>query len=190
MTAHCPIAAAPARRYREAPPHVRYAGRDLLEKLQPFPGQAVFELGEAGDIAARPRQARDEAGADRIDRLGASTIGTVRLTRCTASPAPPPATIMRLAQARPVPRPAGEDAQRRPATPAMVEPQVAADRSIPTPAIPAGTPPYKAALADHRRAGSSARRRDARVPAHARRAATLRRATQNTEKFPPPHVRP
>ena len=40
--------------------------RDLFEQLQPFPAQAVFELHKAGGVAARPRQAVDEAGADRI----------------------------------------------------------------------------------------------------------------------------
>ena len=42
---------------------------DLLEKLCPFAAQAVFELREAGGVAAWTRQARDDAGADRIDRL-------------------------------------------------------------------------------------------------------------------------
>ena len=45
----------------------RHAWRDLLEQLQPFPAQAVFESHETGGVAARPRQAVDEAGADRID---------------------------------------------------------------------------------------------------------------------------
>ena len=49
--------------------HPRHARRDLLEQLQPFAADAVFELREPGDVAARPRQARDEAGADRIDDL-------------------------------------------------------------------------------------------------------------------------
>ena len=47
----------------------RHARRDLLEQLQPFPAHAVFEQEETGDIAARPRQAIDEAGADRIDDI-------------------------------------------------------------------------------------------------------------------------
>ena len=55
-------------------------GRDLLKQLQPFPAQAVFEIHEAGGVAARPRQTVDEAGADRIDdgrehdRYGASRL--------------------------------------------------------------------------------------------------------------------
>ena len=47
----------------------RHAGRDLFEQLQPFAAQAVFERGETGGVAARPRQARDETGADRVDDL-------------------------------------------------------------------------------------------------------------------------
>jgi hypothetical protein len=48
----------------------RHPGRDLLEQLQPFAAQAVFELDEAGGVAARPRQARDEAGTDRVGDAG------------------------------------------------------------------------------------------------------------------------
>src|SRR5262249_42758383 len=44
----------------------RQARRDLLEHLQQFPANAVFEHGKAGGIAARPRQARDEASPYRI----------------------------------------------------------------------------------------------------------------------------
>ena len=60
--------------------HSRHARRDLLEQLQPFPADAVFEMHEPGGVAARPRQALDEAGADRIgddrehDRHGAGRL--------------------------------------------------------------------------------------------------------------------
>ena len=47
--------------------HSSHPRRDLLEHLQPFAAQAVFEHQEAGGIAARARQARNEAGADRVD---------------------------------------------------------------------------------------------------------------------------
>src|SRR5262249_9914388 len=47
--------------------HSSHPRRDLLEPLQPFAAQAVFEHQEAGGIAARARQARNEAGADRVD---------------------------------------------------------------------------------------------------------------------------
>jgi hypothetical protein len=42
---------------------------DLLEQLQPFRAEAVFEEREASDVAARPRQARNETGTDRIGSL-------------------------------------------------------------------------------------------------------------------------
>src|SRR6516165_5300600 len=42
------------------------ARRDLFEQLQPFSTQAVFEIGEPGDIAARPREALHETGTDRV----------------------------------------------------------------------------------------------------------------------------
>ena len=53
---------------------------DLLEQLQPFRAQAVFELHKAGGVAAWPRQAPDEARSDRIgddheyDRRGAAGL--------------------------------------------------------------------------------------------------------------------
>ena len=62
----------------------RHARRDLLEQFQPFAAQAVFELRETGGVAARPRQAVDEAGADRIDDM-ANTIGTVRVACSNAA---------------------------------------------------------------------------------------------------------
>ena len=43
-----------------------HARRDFLEQLQPFSTDAVFELDKSGRVAARARQAGDEAGADRI----------------------------------------------------------------------------------------------------------------------------
>ena len=42
------------------------ARRNLLEQLQPLASQRANHSLEAGDVAARPRQARDEAAADRI----------------------------------------------------------------------------------------------------------------------------
>ena len=58
----------------------RYARCDFLEKFQPFPAQTVFELDETGGVAAWPRHALDEAGADRVgdsrehDRNGAGRL--------------------------------------------------------------------------------------------------------------------
>ena len=43
-----------------------HARRNLLEQLQPFPAQTVFELKKAGHIAARPCQTIDVARADRV----------------------------------------------------------------------------------------------------------------------------
>src|SRR5436190_15611801 len=43
-----------------------HAGSDLLKQLQPFAADVPFERDEAGRVAARPRQAIDKAGADRI----------------------------------------------------------------------------------------------------------------------------
>ncbi len=43
------------------------ARRNLLEQLHPLSDHRVFHMDETGDVAARPRQARDEAAADRID---------------------------------------------------------------------------------------------------------------------------
>src|SRR6516164_7274129 len=50
-------------------PHSLYAGRDLLEQLQPFPTDAVFIQHETSSVAARLREAIDEAGADRFGNL-------------------------------------------------------------------------------------------------------------------------
>jgi hypothetical protein len=48
---------------------MRGGRRDLLEQLQPFRRNAVFELGKAGDVASRPGQAFDDTEADRVDRI-------------------------------------------------------------------------------------------------------------------------
>src|SRR5262249_32757758 len=42
----------------------RHIGSNLLEQLSPFSTHAVFEIQEAGDIAARMRHALDEASAN------------------------------------------------------------------------------------------------------------------------------
>jgi hypothetical protein len=69
--------------------HSSHPRHDLLEHLQPFAAQAVFEHQEAGGIAARARQARNEAGADRVDEArgppnnGKPTIGACKLASIT-----------------------------------------------------------------------------------------------------------
>ena len=64
--------------------HSRHARRDLLEQLQPFPGQAIFEREETGGIAARPRQAVTKAAPTGLTTF-TNTIGTVRVT-CSNGP--------------------------------------------------------------------------------------------------------
>ena len=67
IAAHCPIPALMAGS-RMTATRVTLR-RDLLEQLQPFGAHAVFELEEAGGVAARPRQAFDKTGAHRVDDL-------------------------------------------------------------------------------------------------------------------------
>ena len=78
MAANWPIPAAMAGSRKTAARVT--SGAIWLEQLQPFPAHAVFEHREAGGVAARPRQAVDETGADRIgddrehDRHGAGRL--------------------------------------------------------------------------------------------------------------------
>ena len=46
--------------------HACYAGCDLFEQLQPFPGDAEFNEGETGDIAARVGQTGNETLTHRV----------------------------------------------------------------------------------------------------------------------------
>jgi hypothetical protein len=58
---------------RRGIPEDRHAGHvrcDLLEQLQPLSGHAVLDGHETRDVAAWPRQAVDEARADRIAEHG------------------------------------------------------------------------------------------------------------------------
>ena len=67
----------------------RHMGRYLSKQLQPFSAQVVFESHETGGVAARPRQAVDKAGSDRIasdrehDRYGAGHLQQRRHGRGT-----------------------------------------------------------------------------------------------------------
>src|SRR5262245_28225650 len=47
----------------------RHSWRNLLEQLQPFCAQTVFKTDKACDVTTWPRQAIDEASADRIDNV-------------------------------------------------------------------------------------------------------------------------
>jgi len=51
-------------------------GAICLRQFQPFPAQAVFIRHESGGVAARPRQAIDEAGADWIGDETVVTCGS------------------------------------------------------------------------------------------------------------------
>ena len=82
MTANWPI---PAGRWVPKDRRSRYVWRDLLEELQPFAAQTVFELHKARRVSTRPRQAIDETGADRVghegedDRHGAGCLKQIRV---------------------------------------------------------------------------------------------------------------
>src|SRR6516165_2324732 len=78
---NCPLAAATAASPKEC--HARHAGGDFLEQLQRFPADAVLENLEAGDIAARPRQAIHEAGADRIRHMSRTRLARYELPAAT-----------------------------------------------------------------------------------------------------------
>src|SRR5262245_28393121 len=68
--------------------HPRDLGRDLFEQLQPFGADRELVHGEAGGVAARPRQAIDKTAADRIgdqyenDRHHAGCLPHGPSTRC------------------------------------------------------------------------------------------------------------
>src|SRR5262245_61697995 len=68
----------------------RDAWGDLLQQLRPFRTETVLELHKAGDVAARPCQARDQAGADRIggtrkhNRHGSGCLQQRLHRRCAA----------------------------------------------------------------------------------------------------------
>ena len=47
------------------------ARRDLLEQPQPLAGEGRLHIDETGDVAARPREARDETAADWIGGVSA-----------------------------------------------------------------------------------------------------------------------
>src|SRR5262245_40583682 len=68
----------------------RDAWGDLLQQLRPFRTETVLELHKAGDVAARPCQARDHPGADRIggtrkhNRHGSGCLQQRLHRRCAA----------------------------------------------------------------------------------------------------------
>src|SRR4029079_4200987 len=61
----------------------RHVWRDLLEQLQPFPAQTVFEEQEPGSVTAWSGKAIYKAAADRIDDTHKhDRHGTRRLLQC------------------------------------------------------------------------------------------------------------
>ena len=119
--------------------HSRHAGRDLLEQFQPFSAHAVFELSKAGGVAARPRQAVDDSRR-RPDRRPRGT----RSARCGSPAATPPRAIAvsqnDVRRERDQFRCVSANGVDVVAAPAGIDPHVAADRSSPIAAAPAGTP--------------------------------------------------
>jgi hypothetical protein len=61
--------------------HSSHPRRDLLEHLQPFAAQAVFEHQESGGIAARARQARNEP----VPTGSTTTTNTIGMERVACS---------------------------------------------------------------------------------------------------------
>ena len=53
----------------------RHGRCDLLEQLQPFSADAILEESETSGVAAGPRQAIDEPGADRVGDLNETRSG-------------------------------------------------------------------------------------------------------------------
>jgi hypothetical protein len=53
-------------------------GGRLLQQLQPFAADRRLDVGDAGDISARPRQARDETARDRVGDMHKDDRGCLR----------------------------------------------------------------------------------------------------------------
>jgi hypothetical protein len=64
--------------------HPRHGGHHLLQHLKPFAGKGMLEDGEAGDVAARTREAGHEAVADRIGDHREHD-GVVLVSRCSSA---------------------------------------------------------------------------------------------------------
>ena len=114
-------------------------GAISLSSSSHFPLMPYSNEDEAGDVAAWPRQAVDKAGADRVgdirehDRHGAG-----RLQQCRHGSGCRSARMTSGASATNSAAYLRSGRHRR--APAIVDPHVAADRSSPIPADPAGMP--------------------------------------------------
>ena len=53
----------------------RSPGDDLAQEFEPLAGKIGLLQRQAGDVAARPRKARDQSGADRVSPPSSNTIG-------------------------------------------------------------------------------------------------------------------
>ena len=72
-------------RIAQAPPTRVTLGAISLSSSSHFALNAVFESMKAGDVAARPRQARDEASADRIGDHRRTRSEWLRSPACAAA---------------------------------------------------------------------------------------------------------
>ena len=154
-------------------------GAICFEQLQPFRAHAVFELDEAGGVAARPRQAVDEAGADRI-----GDDARTRSARCGSPAATAPAVAAASGQddvrreRQPIPPRICECARHRP-RPSDSRSARCGPRSSPIAPAPAGKPRCGPVFRIVRRPGCRARR------CAASRSPCCARAASGQARFPP-----
>ena len=126
MTAHCPIAQPRRHVVSRSTPTFVTLGAISLRSCSHFPARLYSNCVKPVILPpGRARLATKPAPTGSIDC--ASTIGTVRLARCTASPAPPPATIIDVRRERDQFLGPLAKALAIERTPAMIKPQVAAD---------------------------------------------------------------
>ena len=148
ITPNCPLPTPTAGSRRTA---TRFTpGATSLSSSSHFAAHAEFELGKSGDIAARPRQARDE-----LWPTGSVTcfytIGTVRVARCNG-----PTTELAPARMRSGASATNSVAYRRGAlriarAPAGVDPQIVAVSPTRLLQRPLGTPRGEPELPDRPR---------------------------------------
>ena len=94
--------------------NARHARHDLLEQLQPFAAASSYSNdSNAGDVAARPREAVDEAGADRIGASHEHDRHRCGCRLCSGADVAAVADDERPARAQPIPPRACECARHR-----------------------------------------------------------------------------
>ena len=119
-------------------------GAISLSSSSHFPLMLYSNAVKPGGVAARPRQAVDEAGADRI-----GDAARTRSARCGSPAATPPRSRLpaaRMTSGASATNSAAylRNASASPAAPADVDPHVAADRSSPIAAAPAANAAMRA----------------------------------------------